>query len=532
MAEWWSEHLDTSSGDSNQPNAQNVGSLGVKWSYTPCGDVTTTPAVVGGAVYFPDWGGCLTKLDAQTGALVWSKTISSYTGVAGDMSRTDPAVVGNTIYLATGGDENDFDQGLPFNPAVTSLSARLLSVNATTGALNWETLLDPHQWAQTRSGPLVVNGVVYEGVSSSEEITSDSASYTCCSFRGSVVAVDAATGKILWKTYTVPPGYTGGAIFSTTPAYDPKSNTLYVTDGNNYTVPASVTTCQNNGGTPAQCLAPNDYEDSVIALNASTGAVRWATGQTTFDTFTAGCVLSPGYNCPADPGGDYDFAPGASLFTVNGQLVVGAGQKSGVYWELNAATGAVLHSTVVGPGGDGGGIEFGSATDGHLIYAGETDSLGLPYTLSGGTPTSGSSWVAINPATGAIKWQTGAGFPATADWSGNSAGQLSVNNGVLFATAEVALDGLGGKMMALDANTGKVLWSFEPPGSYLQSSPAIVQGIVYWGSGFGEGCDLALCGEGPAEVYAFSLNGNGHVQSPLNSAATPQTPRSLSQHLK
>ena len=93
--------------------------------------------------------------------------------------------------------------------------------------------------------------------------------------------------------------------------------------------------------------------------------------------------------------------------------------------------------------------------------------------------------MAINPATGAIEWQTGAGFPATADWSGNSAGQLFVNDGVLFATAEVALDGLGGKMMALDANTGKVLWSFEPPGSYLQSSPAIVQGIVYWGSGLG-----------------------------------------------
>ena len=172
-------------------------------------------------MYFPDWGGCLTKLDAQTGALVWSKTISSYTGVAGDMSRTDPAVVGNTIYLATGGDENDFDQGFPFQPGSYVVVGAAVVCERHDGCVELGDGSDPHQWAQTRSGPLVVNGVVYEGVSSSEEITSDSASYTCCSFRGSVVAVDAATGKILWKTYTVPPGYTGGAIFSTTPAHDP-----------------------------------------------------------------------------------------------------------------------------------------------------------------------------------------------------------------------------------------------------------------------------------------------------------------------
>ena len=78
-------------------------------------------------------------------------------------------------------------------------------------------------------------------------------------------------------------GYSGGAIWGTTPAIDPASNTLFVTTGNNYSVPQSVKDCQAAGGTASDCLDPNDHVDSVLALNASTGAIKWATGVQGFD---------------------------------------------------------------------------------------------------------------------------------------------------------------------------------------------------------------------------------------------------------
>ena len=77
----------------NQPfehrlKPSNVSRLVPKWVATTAGDVSATPAVVDGAVYFPDFGGMLWKLDADTGAVVWSHAIADYTGIANDLSRT------------------------------------------------------------------------------------------------------------------------------------------------------------------------------------------------------------------------------------------------------------------------------------------------------------------------------------------------------------------------------------------------------------------------------------------------------------
>src|SRR5690242_2618347 len=163
-------------------------------------------------------------------------------------------------------------------------------------------------------------------------------------------AVDAQTGHLIWKTFVVPDnggvpgGYSGGAIWSTTPALDPVSNTLYITTGNNYTIPDSATACETGGGTPEQCLDPNNHIDSIMALDASTGSIKWADGQGGFDSFTIACLVGGGPNCPTPTGPDRDFGSGAQLFTIQGphglpRLVVGAGQKSGVYWAADAATG-------------------------------------------------------------------------------------------------------------------------------------------------------------------------------------------------
>ncbi|MGH9018709.1 MAG: PQQ-binding-like beta-propeller repeat protein, partial [Acidimicrobiales bacterium] len=348
-----------------QISPADVGSLGVKWTYATTGDVSATPAVVKGVVYFPDWGGDLNAVNASTGALLWSKPISDYDGISGAKSRTSPAVAGGVIYI---GDQN---------------GAHVMAVKASTGALLWIEQLSTHASAIITQSPLVYKGVVYVGVSSSEQYAAMSSGYACCTFRGSMVALKAKTGKVLWQTYMVPPndntpgGYSGGAVWSSTPALDPATHTLYITTGNNYSIPTSASTCESSGGTVAQCLAPDDYIDAIVSLNAKTGAVNWADGEGGFDTWTEGCTQKTITNCPI-PGPDADFGSGAQLLTItNGkkkERVVGAGEKSGTYWEVDATTGHVLWGTPVGPGGSAGGMQWGAATDGTRIYVAEADS--------------------------------------------------------------------------------------------------------------------------------------------------------------
>ena len=502
---WPSGGHDASNSHSNPAetmiNANNAGKLAVKWTTQVHGDVSANPAVVGGAIYVPDWGsgsgGYLNKIDAATGNVAWSRPISDYDGRSGSVSRAAPAVVGNSVYL---GDQN---------------GGYLFAVNATTGAPIWTTRLDTtligHDYplAILTSGALVVNGVIYQGIASAEEGQAADPTYPCCRFRGSIAAVSAATGQILWKTYTIPDnggvpgGYSGGAIWGTTPAYDAASNTLFVTTGNNYTVPQSVKDCEAAGGTPGECLDPNDHIDAVMALDATTGAIKWATGVQGFDDWNVSCI--PGFppnNCPDNPGPDYDFGSGPNLFTINNgkgehRLVVGAGQKSGQYWALDAATGQILWSATPGPGSSLGGIEWGPATDGKRIYVAEENFFGIPYPIPSGQTITSGSWAALDPATGQILWQVP--DPShNAFGGGNALGPVSVANGVLYAPS------MSGDYYALDAANGKTLWTFHPEGSAI-SGAAVVNGVVYWGDGY---THLGIPGwTGSTTFYAFSMNG-------------------------
>jgi polyvinyl alcohol dehydrogenase (cytochrome) len=506
-ASWPSGGHDTSNTHSNAAEKKiqpkNAGKLGVKWTYGTHGDVSAIPAVVGGSVYFPDWGGYLNKVNASTAAQVWSRPFSDYTGVPGDVARAAPAVVGNTVYVG--------DQGT--QPGSVN-GGWLAAVNATTGDPIWATHVDPHPNAILTAGPLVYDGVVYQGVASSEEAAAANPAYPCCTFRGSIVAVDAMTGGILWKTYMTPTnngqpcatpptgcGYSGAAIWGTTPAIDPATNTLFVTTGNNYTVPDAVTQCEANGGSAGQCLSPDDHVDSVLALDASTGQIKWATSVQGFDYGNAG----PGF----------DFGSGPNLFTINDRkkgnnlvggagkktkkLVVGAGQKSGKYWTLDAATGQVLWSTEAGPGSRLGGILWGSATDGKRIYIAEANFNGTEFELPSGQTTTHGSWAALDPATGKILWQTPDPFNNTTIGAGQALGPVTVANGVLYAPS------MSGHLYALDAANGHFLWDYPAPGAAIGGA-AVVDGTVYWGDGYTHLSVPAWLGS--TTFYAFSVNGD------------------------
>ncbi|MEU7023840.1 PQQ-binding-like beta-propeller repeat protein [Streptomyces sp. NPDC046203] len=474
--------------DETKISPKNADKLAVKWAYTTNGDVSATPAVAGGAVYFPDWGGYLHKVDAKTGKKIWSHRVSEYNGITGSVSRSNPTVVGGTVYI---GDTS---------------GAHLLAINATTGTLRWSTQVDSHPYAILTQSPVVYDGVVYQGVSSRESELGLNADFKCCTFRGSANAIDAETGKVLWRHYTVPEnggqtgGYSGGAIWGT-PAIDPKTKTVYFTTGQNYNVPQSVNDCQNAGNKPYECHASDNHIDSVLALDMRNGAFKWTSGARLFDAFNTGCI--PGFppnNCPANPGPDYDFGEGAHLFTINvkgkKRSVIGAGQKSGEYWLLDATTGEVVWSAALAPGGNLGGIQWGTATDGKRIYVAEANSKKLPYQLPDGTTTNGSSFAALDPVTGKTLWQI-------ADpTNGLAWGALTVANGVLYASST------SGHMYAIDAANGKILWDHLAPYS-PNAGAAVVDGTVYWGNGYVRMKDAAGATGSltTGTFYAFSVNG-------------------------
>jgi polyvinyl alcohol dehydrogenase (cytochrome) len=160
-----------------------------------------------------------------------------------------------------------------------------------------------------------------------------------------------------------------------------------------------------------------------------------------------------------------------------GNGLLGAGQKSGAYHALNPDSGEIVWSATAGPGGDEGGIEWGTATDGTRIYVPETDSGRVTYTLLDGSQWAGGSWSAFDPATGKILWQTPTPTPVGQTTEALAQSGMSVANGVVYGGT------LSGDFVALDAGSGKILWTFASGGS-VHAAPSIVDGTLYWPSGY------------------------------------------------
>ena len=454
----------------------NVSQLTPKWFFTTAASVSATPTVAGDGVYFPDWAGNIYAVDKNSGQQLWSTKVSDYDGVPGAFSRVSPVVFGDEII---------------FGDTTGQGGANLIAVDRATGVLRWITNIEAHDAAIVTGSPVVFRGVVYQGVSSSEEGGAISSAYPCCTFRGSVVALNASTGEQIWKTYDMPDNlgatdqYSGGAIWQP-PAIDARRGLLYVGTGNNYTVPAAVEQCQATDPASTDCTAPDDYFDSTLALDLRTGAIKWARHLQGYDAYTLACLSSvQGISCPSPAGPDYDLS-GSGPNVIDDFL--GIGQKSGIYWSLNPNDGSIRWGTPVGPAGTLGGIQWGTATDGKRAYVAITNNEKTPYTLTSGQTITWGAWSAVDLDTGEILWQTPDPTEGALDM-----GALSVANGVVYAGS------FSGNMYALDSATCKVLWSFASGGSVLDG-PAIADGVVYWGSGYPK-----VSGMQNNKVYAFSL---------------------------
>ena len=452
--------------------AENVSRLKVKWTFAFPGDLQSygVPVLAGGRVFAGSWGGKVYSLDAASGCVHWF--FAADASVRGAIAL---AHVG-TRDLAVFGD----------------LAANMYAVDASTGALAWRTKIDPFPVARVNGSPVFHNGRIYVGVASGEEGAAAAATYECCRFRGSVVALDAATGAQVWKTYTVDEprrttknavgtqlwGPSGAPVWST-PAVDTVRNALYITTGNNYSDPTSGTS------------------DAFMAMDLATGKVLWVKQMTPSDAYTSACRLADTTNCAASNGPDYDFAASPILTTLpGGRRLLLAGQKSAVVHALDPdKNGEVVWQLRIGRGGTAGGVQWGSAVDRDNIYVALSDVKRVALTYSNMTdadPKEGGGMFALRLKDGSKTWSTP---PAPC---GSRPRCSPAQSAAVSAVPGLAFSGsVDGHMRAYSTRDGKVLWDFDSireyptvngvpgrGGSIDGPGPIIAGGMLIMNSGY------------------------------------------------
>lgn len=447
--------------------AADASKLKLKWAFGFAGDMRAVgqPAVVGGRVFVGSYSGNVYSLDAATGCIYWSYD-------AGAIVRTGINVApgAGSQWVAYFGDGKGFAH----------------AVDAQTGKQIWKVKMDEHPLARITGTPVFYNGRVYVPVASGEELaSSQTPKYQCCTFRGSLAALDAATGKVAWKTYTVSDpakqyktnaegtpmfGPAGGGVWSA-PTIDTKRKQIYVGTGNSYTGIEINTS------------------DSILAFDLDSGRLLWSSQVTPHDNWVPGCPK--GVNCPENPGDDYDFGSSPILRTVNGKEMLLAGQKSGVVYGLDPdKRGAVVWKTRIGQGtGLMGGVAWGMAADEQTVYAAVAD-----INRADGTP----GLYALKIGSGERVWSTpapqGAGNTAQAS-------AVSAMPGIAFS------ESFGGRLRAYSTKTGEIVWEFDAKRDFETVNKVAAKGGSFNGAGpaISRGMVIATCGYGFAGGQAGNV---------------------------
>lgn len=419
--------------------AEQVPHLTLKWAFGfPNGNSAYgQPAVVGGRVFVGADTGFVYSLDAESGCVYWS--FRAHAGI-----RT--AITIGPKKMAYFGD----------------VKGNVYALHAETGALAWMERADTHPIARITGAPALAEGRLYVPVSSLEESGAGNPKYPCCTFRGSVVAYDALTGKRIWKAYTIPEepkplrktsigtqlwGPAGAGVWSK-PAIDLKRHALYVGTGNGYTEPAAA------------------GSDAVIAFDLGSGKMLWTKQVRSKDAYVRDCpgkyrpnvpVSNKSETCPDDLGPDMDFGNAPMLRALaDGRTIIVIGQKSGDAWALDPdRRGEVVWNRMVGGGVDagGGGMQWGSAADRTQAY--------FPLTRGG----AGFGMGAVNLSTGELVWR--ANPPVAA------ASPSTVIPGVVFS------GGTSGTFYAYSTTDGHALWQFDTVRSFetVNRVPAVGGGM-------------------------------------------------------
>jgi polyvinyl alcohol dehydrogenase (cytochrome) len=424
--------------------ASDVPKLKLKWAFGLPGDVQSWAGLTlaGGRLFFGSIAGNVYSLDAKTGCVHWAFD-------AGVIVRT-------AISIGPLGSAGRY--GAFFGDA----RGNAYALDAATGVLVWKVAAETYPSARLTGSPILHDGRLYVPVSSSEEGVGSLTDYECCKFRGSIVALEATTGRQIWKTYTIPEeptpvrknargtqlwGPSGAPIWSS-PVVDAARGALYVTTGNNYSDPPTATS------------------DAFMAMDLQTGRILWTHQVRARDAYVSACRLPDTTNCPEAKGPDFDFAASPILVALgNGRRALVAGHKSGNVYAVDPdRDGARLWATRVGEGGSMGGVQWGSAADGQNVYVALSDlgRITLSYTqFTDADRTRGGGMFALRLADGARVWHTP---PVPCDarprCSPAQSGAVSAIPGVAFAGS------LDGYLRAYATSTGAVVWDYDTVRTY------------------------------------------------------------------
>jgi polyvinyl alcohol dehydrogenase (cytochrome) len=477
------------SADQARLTVADVPKLTLKWSFgfPDTSHAWSQPSVVGGRVFVGSQGGRVYALDAKSGCTYWSYLAS---GAMRTTISIGPHPGRPNSYLAY----------------FSTIPGWVYALDANTGEEVWKARAEDHDSTRTTGSPVLYDGKLYVPVASFEEGMAGAAGYVCCTFRGSLSAFDAGSGKLLWKTYTIPAapaviktgpsgeqafGPSGGGIWSS-PIIDAPRRMIYVATGNSFTGPRVDTT------------------DAILGLDLTTGKILWS-HQVTDDVYLPACGPARGAGSPAGAAGrgaraagprrlacedtngpDFDFGS-SPMFTMlpGSRPVILAGQKSGYAWAFDPLDKGEMVwkyraiATDIQPG-NFGGVVWGQAVQGDQMYVPVSDIQ---------APDRAGGLHAIDIRTGQRAWFSAPVTPLCSPGPGCNAAQAAppavIPNVVFAGSAD-------GGLRAYSTRDGSVLWTFDTNrnfdtvnklkangGSIIGAGPIVVDGMVYVTSGYG-----------------------------------------------
>lgn len=458
-----------------QLSPENVPKLELRWAfaYPNSTRARSQPILVGGTIIVGSQDGSVYSLDAETGCVRWTFRASAE--------------------VRTGVTVSDWIAGeIPAEPPkayFADLIARVYAIDLITGELIWVKKVDDHPTATTTAQPVLYDGVLYQPVSSLEVVPAMEPEYECCTFRGSLVALNAQNGEFIWKSYTIEKepvkvGKTAagtailapsGAPIWNSPVIDVQLKRLYAGTGENYSSPAQGSS------------------DAIISFDLEDGHIVWIRQTTRDDAWNVACMpfIEDNSNCPSENGPDVDYGSPPILLRRDDEEILVAGQKSGDVYGINPEDGAIVWHQKLGRGGNQGGIHFGMAAENDLVYVPISDYDDGILPVDDARP----GIHAVHGFTGEVLWSKLADdiCGGRKDCDPGISAPVTAIPGVVFAGH------MDARLRAYDARNGKVLWEYDTyrdfetisgeiarGGSFGGGSgPVIANGRVYANSGYG-----------------------------------------------
>lgn len=440
--------------------------LKVKWAFHYPGSKNGQATVIGDRLFVTSMSGALYALNAKSGCVYWRHDAAAATRSSVNVVRMPPSSAARYALF------------------FSDWTKAAVALDAETGAQIWKTVIDDQPGVQMTGSPTYYDGKLLVPISSGNEAFATSDQWECCRFRGALVALDAVTGKVLWKTYTTTTapapfrlnargqrmwGPAGGSIWSA-PTIDAKRGRVYVATSNSYTD------------------VPHEGADAVIAMNLATGAIEWINQVTKDDNYIIGCPRAA--NCPQRLGPDFSLGNSPILHTASdGKQLIVVGQKSGTVYAMDPEhNGMTVWSQRLSPGSALGGIEFGMAADADTVYAGISDVL----TEHGGKP----GLYALRIRDGELIWSAPA--PRNVCRWQNIFCHPGISQAVTAIPGAVFAASMDGHLRAHSTQDGKVLWEFDTAaepyvavmgkqaygGVMDGAGPTIAGGMLYVHSGY------------------------------------------------